>query len=361
MKFFKKAVSLLLTAAIMFGMMCAGTVSASADAGSEYVVTALEKDNGAYGFRIEITGGIKESLLVNLRSNILYNHTVTAEYFCENRSYRVIIYYRNRFPDTICYVGDQLTLDKNIMDYSWDTEFDGAEPVMSYIELFTNVPEHIEELKTCYSVKFTCTNSHGLKTVFEDTIFISDYITGDDSSDDAEEEITSDKKDISILKISKPINYTYTGKNRKAVINISDGSYTLRKGTDYTLTYRNCKNIGTASVTIKGKGKYTGEKTLTYQILPKKVSLKAYRNSKNKIVLKWDAVKGADKYQIYMAVGGGQYKKLVTVTNKSTTVTLSGAKFNKAHCEFIVRAVAAEEDGTYYGPYSEEITVRLKK
>ncbi len=361
MKMLKKIVSLFLTAAIMFGTMCAGTVSASADAGSTFIVTAQERNDDSYGITIDITGDIKESLLVNLRSNILLGHIITAEYFCENRSYRVIIDYQNRFPYTICYVGDQLSLDKNIMNYSWDTEFDGSEPVLSYIELYTNVPEHIAELKTCHSVKLSCTHSYGLKTVFEDTVFVSDFLGNNDSSDNSDEEISSGKKDISDLRINQPIDYAYTGKNRKAVITVSDGSYTLKKGTDYTLTYKNCKNIGTASVTIKGIGDYTGEKTLTYKILPKKVSLKAYRNSKNKIILKWDAVKGADKYEIYYAVGGGQYKKLATVTNKSTTVTLSGAKFNKAHCEFIVRAVAVENDETYYGPFSEEVTVRVNK
>lgn len=42
----------------------------------------------------------------------------------------------------------------------------------------------------------------------------------------------------------------------------------LIEGTDYTVSYSNNINAGTATVTITGKGSYSGEKILTFTILP---------------------------------------------------------------------------------------------
>ncbi|MCM1123791.1 MAG: InlB B-repeat-containing protein [Eubacterium sp.] len=49
------------------------------------------------------------------------------------------------------------------------------------------------------------------------------------------------------------LTITYKGKN-------------LVKNTDYTVAYTNNRNAGTAGVTITGKGKYNGQKTVTFQI-----------------------------------------------------------------------------------------------
>ncbi len=45
----------------------------------------------------------------------------------------------------------------------------------------------------------------------------------------------------------------------------------LQEGTDYTLKYSNNKNVGTAKVTISGKGGYSGTKTITFKILGKPI------------------------------------------------------------------------------------------
>ena len=60
--------------------------------------------------------------------------------------------------------------------------------------------------------------------------------------------------------------YTYNGKARKPSVTIIDSDITLASGTDFTVSYANNINAGTASVTVTGAGWYTGEKTLTFQI-----------------------------------------------------------------------------------------------
>ena len=64
--------------------------------------------------------------------------------------------------------------------------------------------------------------------------------------------------------------YYYDGKTKKPTVTVKDGTKKLVKGTDYTVTYSNNKKIGTATVTITGKGNYTGTVSKTFTINAKK-------------------------------------------------------------------------------------------
>ena len=66
---------------------------------------------------------------------------------------------------------------------------------------------------------------------------------------------------------------TYTGENITPTASVKDGTKALLSGTDYTITYENNKNTGTATVTVAGKGNYTGNLAGTYEILPKNITL----------------------------------------------------------------------------------------
>ncbi|GAB6395328.1 MAG: Ig-like domain-containing protein [Bacteroidales bacterium] len=65
---------------------------------------------------------------------------------------------------------------------------------------------------------------------------------------------------------------TYTGDSVKPAVVVKDGSRTLIAGTDYSVTYKNNVNTGTATVTVTGKGYYTGSASQTFTILPKPVA-----------------------------------------------------------------------------------------
>ena len=69
-------------------------------------------------------------------------------------------------------------------------------------------------------------------------------------------------------------SYTYNGKVKTPSVVVKDSKgNTLKKGTDYTVTYASGrKNVGTYKVTIKMKGKYSGTKTLTFKIKQQDVS-----------------------------------------------------------------------------------------
>ena len=62
---------------------------------------------------------------------------------------------------------------------------------------------------------------------------------------------------------------TYTGKALTPKPTVKVGATTLREGTDYSLSYANNTSVGTATVTVTGKGNYTGERKASFKIEPK--------------------------------------------------------------------------------------------
>ena len=60
---------------------------------------------------------------------------------------------------------------------------------------------------------------------------------------------------------------TYTGKALTPKPTVKVGSTTLREGTDYTLSYGGNVNVGRGSVTVVGKGNYTGSKKAEFDIV----------------------------------------------------------------------------------------------
>ena len=69
-----------------------------------------------------------------------------------------------------------------------------------------------------------------------------------------------------------PKSTSYTGKYIKPTVKAYYNGKTLKNSTDYTVSYKNNLNAGTATVTVKGKGNYTGSKNLTFKISPISIS-----------------------------------------------------------------------------------------
>jgi Bacterial Ig-like domain (group 3). len=78
--------------------------------------------------------------------------------------------------------------------------------------------------------------------------------------------LTVNAKNVSALTIEAIQAHTYTGSEILPVITVKDGAATLRLNEDYTTTYTNNTNAGTATVTINGTGNYTGSRTVNFFI-----------------------------------------------------------------------------------------------
>ncbi|MDD6145604.1 MAG: fibronectin type III domain-containing protein [Oscillospiraceae bacterium] len=158
--------------------------------------------------------------------------------------------------------------------------------------------------------------------------------------------------------------YTYTGGAIKPAVTITVGGKTLT-ASQYSVSYKNNKNVGTATMTITGKGGYTGSLTRYFYITPKKVTGVKASTTDSKVTLSWSAVPGATGYQVYLYTAEG-WKRLGNTAN--TKCTLSGYSAATAY-KFRVRAYAknaAAKHDSYkylYSPFSDTCTAitTLKK
>ena len=69
-----------------------------------------------------------------------------------------------------------------------------------------------------------------------------------------------------------PESVVYTGTAIKPEPQVYDGRTLLKKGTDYTLTYKNNTKAGTASILIKMIGNYSKSETVTFEIMKRSIT-----------------------------------------------------------------------------------------
>ncbi|MBR3318466.1 MAG: hypothetical protein IKG21_11670, partial [Atopobiaceae bacterium] len=80
------------------------------------------------------------------------------------------------------------------------------------------------------------------------------------------------KADLSKATVAKVADQLYTGKAVKPEPKVTLAGKTLRKGTDYALSYKNNTKVGTATVTATGTGDYSGTVSRTFKIVRPAVS-----------------------------------------------------------------------------------------
>ena len=105
------------------------------------------------------------------------------------------------------------------------------------------------------------------------TISESGYVISEEGQD-AEPQPGTDSTDLSEAAIASISAKTYTGKKITPEPEVSLNGEKLVKDTDYTLSYRNNLNVGTAKVTVTGTGSYTGSQTVSFKIKAKSVTPK---------------------------------------------------------------------------------------
>ena len=78
---------------------------------------------------------------------------------------------------------------------------------------------------------------------------------------------TPTKQSISKAQITGLSSKTYNGKAQtQSKLKVICEGKTLKQGTDYTVSYKNNTKAGTATVTVSGKGNYTGSKDASFTI-----------------------------------------------------------------------------------------------
>ncbi len=167
------------------------------------------------------------------------------------------------------------------------------------------------------------------------------------------------KKNISLATISVANQY-YTGKAEKPAPTVKYNDITtLQNGRDYTVTYANNVKIGTAKITIKGIGNYTGTVTKTFKItkLPKVSGAKLGGRAADALRVNWTRNASADGYIVEM-YKNGKWVRAAKITNKNTTTfRKAGLKASTVY-KFRVRAYKMIGSVAAYSDYTATITAR---
>lgn len=102
-------------------------------------------------------------------------------------------------------------------------------------------------------------------------------------------------------------SYEWTGKEIKPAVTVKLLNKVLVNGKDYTVSYKNNKNVGTATVVITGKSGYNGSVTKTFGITPIKFTV---NNTKmNNLVVNKLYTKKAVKQNISFVCNGKTLKE----------------------------------------------------
>ena len=121
---------------------------------------------------------------------------------------------------------------------------------MAYCDIYTK--DHNFEINTDYNTHIYAYDSNGNEAFTGTSVFVASYIS-----------------DATVTNI---VDKTYTGSAITQNPKVQYGTTVLNNGTDYTLSYKNNINVGTATVTITGKGNYTGTISKSFSILPVSVT-----------------------------------------------------------------------------------------
>ncbi len=152
-------------------------------------------------------------------------------------------------------------------------------------------------------------------------------------------------------------NVTYTGKALKPAITVKYGNTTLKKNTDYTVSYKNNIKTGKATITITGKGKYKGTKQAYFYIVPKAPTSLTVKAGKKSATIKYKKSTGATGYEIAYSTSKTKGFKKVTLTGASKTIK----KLTSKKTYYVkVRAYKTVAGKKYYGSYTKVKSVKVK-
>jgi glucan-binding YG repeat protein len=135
---------------------------------------------------------------------------------------------------------------------------------------------------------------------------------------------------------------------------VSIGSTNLKEGTDYTVACDNNTNVGTATITITGKGNYTGTKTATFEIEPASItgssitglSTKTYTG---KAITQTPVVKSGSTTLIEGSDYTVSYKNNTNPGTATVIITGSGNYTGTKEVTFTINAVGwIQESGEWY-------------
>lgn len=164
------------------------------------------------------------------------------------------------------------------------------------------------------------------------------------------------KAKLSSATITGIENKVHTGSARKLSLKVKLEGTTLKSGKDYTVSYKNNVNFGTATVTIKAKGsRVSGTVKKTFKIVPQAPKLKKVTNQNlNSVTLNWTHSDYATKYQLYRATSkDGKYKCVYQSPDRWTYAYTNKKLKEGTHYYYKIRSYIKVNGKKYYSAFSD--------
>ena len=161
------------------------------------------------------------------------------------------------------------TLDVKLARYSYEYEGSAIEPAVS-----------IEGLKEGEDYTVTYENNIDVGTAKATVTGMGDY------AGTVEKEFTITQANIANADIADIADVVKTGEAIEPELSISYNGKALVKDTDYSVTYADNTEVGTATATVSGKGNFKGTTTAEFQIietLESRLAEAKHRNSDRSI------------------------------------------------------------------------------
>jgi len=153
----------------------------------------------------------------------------------------------------------------------------------------------------------------------------------------------------------------YSGAAKKPAVTVKFGATKLKKGTDYTVAYKNNIEVGTATVTLTGKGNFTGTKKLTFAINPKNVSISKLAAGTKQLSVQWTAREDVTGYEIEYGLNS-KLKDGTTVRVKKAATAKKVIKGLKSGKKYYVHIRAYRKVGrkTYWSAWSKTKSTKVQ-
>lgn len=173
---------------------------------------------------------------------------------------------------------------------------------------------------------------------------------------------TTSKINLSSASVSEISSKSYTGSAIKPSVTVKVNGKTLSLNKDYTVTYSNNISVGTAKILIKGTGNYTGEKTITFKIIPKKISkVSLSKKTTNSLTLSWNKLDDVTGYKIYKYDSKSEdYEYLKTIKGASTTSFTDSNLTDATVYKYKVRGYKTVNGNAYNGFISNSFAESTK-
>lgn len=166
------------------------------------------------------------------------------------------------------------------------------------------------------------------------------------------------------LSVTMPVSgITYSGAAKKPAITVKDPAGKIISSKYYTVTWKNNKNVGTASATVTLKGKYAGTITKTFKIVPKATALSGVSALSKGFKVNWRAQTAQTTgYQVQYSVNKN-FKSPVTKTVASCkTRTLTVKKLSAGKRYYVrIRTYRTAGGKKYYSAWSKAKAVTTRK